>query len=107
VLFFEKGSKTRKVWYYELDPGRNMGKTNPLSDEDLAEFVKLQKAFADFPKSWSLDANTIDSATFDLSVKNPNRGEEVTHRSPKAIIEEIMALDADSAAVLTKIKALL
>ncbi len=55
VLFFEKGSATRKVWYYQLDPGRNMGKTNPLNDDDLAEFVELQKTFADSPKSWSVD----------------------------------------------------
>src|SRR3981081_2952292 len=78
VLFFEKGAPTRKVWFYQLDPGRNLGKTNPLNDDDLAEFVKLQKTFADSPKSWSVDAKTIDSATFDLSVKNPNGGEEVT-----------------------------
>jgi len=45
VLFFEKGAPTRKVWYYQLDPGRNMGKTNPLNDADLAEFVELQKTF--------------------------------------------------------------
>ncbi len=31
VLFFEKGSPTRKVWFYQLDPGRNLGKTNPLN----------------------------------------------------------------------------
>ena len=43
VLFFEKGAPTRKIWYYQLDPGRNLGKTNPLNDDDLAEFVKLQK----------------------------------------------------------------
>jgi type I restriction enzyme M protein len=107
VLFFEKGSKTRKVWYYQLDPGRNMGKTNPLNDEDLAEFVTLQKTFADSPKSWSVDAKTINPVTFDLSVKNPNSGEEVTHRSPQAIIEEIIALDAESAKILEGIKALL
>ena len=71
VLFFEKGSPTRKVWYYQLDPGRNMGKTNPLNDDDLAEFVELQKTFADSPKSWSVDASGIDQTTFDLSVKNP------------------------------------
>ncbi len=107
VLFFEKGSKTRKIWYYQLDPGRNMGKTNPLNDEDLADFVKLQKTFADSPKSWSAEAKTIDPATYDLSVKNPNGGEEVIHRSPQAIIEEIIALDAESAEVLENIKALL
>ena len=39
VLFFEKGAPTRKVWYYSLDPGRNMGKTNPLNDADMVEFI--------------------------------------------------------------------
>jgi type I restriction enzyme M protein len=107
VLFFEKGAPTRKIWFYQLDPGRNLGKTNPLNDDDLAEFVKLQKTFADSPKSWSVDAKTIDQTTFDLSVKNPNGGEEVAHRSPAAIMEEIAALDAESAEVLAGIRGLL
>ena len=107
VLFFEKGTKTRKVWYYQLDPGRNLGKTNPLNDADLAEFVELQKTFADSPKSWTVDAKSIDPATFDLSVKNPNGGEAVVHRSPQDIMDEIAALDAESAAVLETIRGLL
>jgi type I restriction enzyme M protein len=107
VLFFEKGRATRKVWFYQLDPGRNLGKTNPLNDADLAEFVKLQKARADSPKSWSIDAKDIDPKTCDLSVKNPHGGEAVTHRSPKEIMKEIAALDAKSAEVLENIKALL
>ena len=107
VLFFQKGSPTRKVWFYQLDPGRNLGKTNPLNDADLAEFVALQKTHADSPKSWSVDAKTIDPVTFDLSVKNPNGGEEVAHRSPAAIMDEIAALDAESAEVLAKIRELL
>jgi type I restriction enzyme M protein len=107
VLFFEKGAPTRKIWYYQLDPGRNLGKTNPLNDDDLAEFVKLQKTFADSPKSWSVDAKTIDKKTFDLSVKNPNGGEEVKHRSPEEIMDEIATLDAESGEVLEHIKALL
>src|SRR5450759_2103461 len=107
VLFFEKGTKTRQVWYYQLDPGRNLGKTNPLNDADLAEFVQLQKTCADSPKSWTVDAKTIDQKTYDLSVKNPNGGEEVTHRSPAAIMDEIASLDAESAKALKKIRGLL
>jgi type I restriction enzyme M protein len=107
VLFFEKGTKTRKVWFYQLDPGRNLGKTNPLNDHDLVEFVKLQKTCADSPKSWSLDASSIDQTTYDLSVKNPNGKEEIAHRSPQAIMEEIAALDAESREVLGHIKGLL
>ena len=63
VLFFEKGAPTRSIWYYQLDPGRNMGKTNPLNDADLAEFIALQKTFADSGKSWSVDAAQIDAVS--------------------------------------------
>ena len=124
VLFFEKGSKTRKVWYYQLDPGRNMGKTNPLNDEDLAEFVKLQKKKEDSAKSWSIDirslsevegggslsnvegGRSLSNVEADLSVRNPDGGETVAHRNPQEIMEEIAALDAESAEVLEKIRAL-
>jgi type I restriction enzyme M protein len=107
VLFFEKGRKTRKVWFYQLDPGRSLGKTNPLNDADLADFVDRQKSFADSPQSWSVDVAEIDPKTFDLSVKNPNGGEEIAHRSPETIMKEIAALDAESAKVMETIRRLL
>src|SRR5436190_7191895 len=96
VLFFDKGAPTRQVWYYQLDPGRNLGKTNPLNDADLAEFVKLQKTFADSPKSWSVDLDGIDQATFELSVKNPNRAERNTHPTPQQVDDVIAALDDEN-----------
>jgi type I restriction enzyme M protein len=107
VLFFEKGAPTRNTWFYALDPGRNMGKTNPLNDADLAEFVALQKHFVESPKSWSVSAASIVQTTFDLSVKNPNGNEEIAHRSPQDIMAEIATLDAESAKVLVGIKSLL
>ena len=107
VLFFEKGTPTRKVWFYQLDAGRNMGKTNPLNDADLVEFVALQKNFADSPKSWSVDVTTLDNTSFDLSVRHPDGGEVVVHRSPQDIMEEIAVLDVESAAVLASIQELL
>ena len=106
VLFFEKGAPTRKVWFYQLDAGRNMGKTNPLNDADLLDFVERQKTFADSAQSWSVDAAAIDAASFDLSVKNPNGGDEVALRSPADILDEIAALDAESAEVLALIRGL-
>ena len=107
VLFFTKGEPTRKTWFYQLDPGRNMGKTNPLNDADLVEFVQLQKTFADSPKSWSVTTESVNASTFDLSVKNPNGGEAVVHRSPADILDEIAALDAEAARVLANIGQLL
>jgi type I restriction enzyme M protein len=107
VLFFEKGAETRRVWFYQLHPGRNLGKTNPLNEADLMEFVEFQKTFAVSPKSWSVDANTIDKSTFDLSVKNPKGGKEITHLSPVEIMDEIAALDIKSAEILRNINGLL
>jgi type I restriction enzyme M protein len=107
VLFFDKGAPTRKVWFYQLDPGRNLGKTNPLNDADLSDFIERQKDFEDSAKSWSVDVKDIDKNTYDLSVKNPHAVEEVKHRSPQEIMEEIAALDQESAEVLGNIKKLL
>ncbi len=107
VLFFEKGAKTRSVWYYQLDPGRSLGKTNPLNDDDLAEFVALQSRRADSPKSWTVDVADLDRATWDLSVKNPNAPEEAPLRSPEEIIDAMLARDAETAQILEDIRGML
>jgi len=106
VLFFNKGEPTRRVWFYQLDVGRNMGKTHPLNDADLVDFIEQQKTFADSARSWSVDVAGIDTATFDLSVKNPNGGDEVALRTPQEILDEIEALDAESTDVLAVIREL-
>ena len=128
VLFFEKGKPfnsvqetplfsqgkpltqgmaTQKIWYYQLEPGRNMGKTNSLNDEDLREFVELQARFAETEKSWLVDIADVDRETFDLSVKNPNKAEESLLREPQEILDEIAALDAESAEILAGIGGML
>lgn len=89
VLFFTKGEPTKKVWYYQLNLTRNLGKGNPLNESDLAGFLSLQKTHADSPNSWSINTKDVDPATFDLSVKNPNIKEVSSLRSPKEILNEI------------------
>jgi type I restriction enzyme M protein len=103
VLFFDKGISTRKVWYYQLNLNRNLGKTNALSENDLSDFVILQKSKADSENSWSYDVTQIDKKTYDLSVKNPNMKENATLREPKQILEEMKDLDKESAEILTSI----
>lgn len=104
VLFFEKGAPTRKIWYYHLDPGRSLGKTNPLNDNDLNAFVELQAGFAESEHSWTVNIDDVDLTTFDLSVKNPNKAEEEPLRDPEVIINEIETLDAESEAILEGIR---
>lgn len=106
VLFFEKGKPTQKVWFYQLNLDRNLGKTNPLNENDLAEFVELQKTFADSENSWSIDVRAKDFSPqqYDLSVKNPNKKEETALRQPQAILEEMQMLDEEAQEVRTVIE---
>ena len=107
VLFFEKGSPTRKTWYYQLDPGRSLGKTNPLNDNDFDDFVSLQAASTESERSWSVDASEVDEETYDLSVKNPKKVIEQHVRNPNEIISDIVALDTENSRILDEVKALL
>lgn len=107
VLFFEKGKPTKKTWFYQLNLDRNLGKTNPLNEKDLAEFVKLQKTKAESENSWTVNIKDIDQTTFDLSVKNPNTPEEPPLREPKQILKEMAKLDKQSAKILNSISDML
>src|SRR3989339_479470 len=107
VLFFEKGKPTKKVWFYSLNLARNLGKGNPLNEADLAEFVKLQKMKEDSDNSWSIDVSAVDQTTFDLSVKNPNKGGEITLRSPEEILKEMNRLDIEIKSSILGIQKLL
>lgn len=103
VLFFEKGSSTKKVWFYQLNLDRNLGKTNALNEKDLTDFITLQKTKAESENSWTINIKDIDQTTFDLSAKNPNKKEETTLRQPHEILEEMKALDEESADILNSI----
>ena len=107
VLFFDKGTPTKEIWYYQLDPGRSLGKTNPLNDDDLKEFVELQATKADSDKSWTVKVDDLDQGTWDLSVRNPNAPEEEPLREPAEIIEAMLARDAETAKILEDIRGML
>jgi type I restriction enzyme M protein len=102
ILFFKKGEPTRKVWYYQLNLDRTLGKTNPLNENDLAEFVSMQRTQQCGPDSWILDVADLGD-TCDLSAKNPNKVEEVDDRTPESIIAEIKALNSANSDLLDQL----
>ncbi|MDC6480772.1 N-6 DNA methylase [Flavobacteriaceae bacterium] len=104
ILFFQKGEPTKKTWFYQMNPDRNMGKTNPLNDKDLAEFIELQKTKPETEKSWMLKIGDVNEETYDLSVKNPNLPEEAPLRDPKEILNEMEVLDSQTNVILKSIK---
>ncbi len=102
VLFFDKGTPTDKIWYYQLNPGRNLGKTNALNEKDLADFERLFKTREDSENSWTVDAASLNE-DYDLSVKNPNKVEEVDERTPSEIAQSIFDLNSENQALINEI----
>ena len=104
VLFFTKGEPTEKIWYYQVD--KHFTKTQPLTEADMEEFLTLQKTQGESEHSWTLNVNTLDDA-YDLSVKNPNKVEEVDERTPCEIAETIFALNSENQTLIDEIMKML
>ena len=101
VLFFTKGMPTEKVWYYQID--KHFTKTNPMTEKDLEEFLTLQKTKAESEHSWLLDVSTLGD-DYDLSVKNPNKVEEVDERTPSEILDSIFELESDNMDIINALQ---
>lgn len=89
VLFFEKGKPTKDIYYYELKIERSLGKREPINENDFSEFIEYQKNFIPTKNSWIKSVNNIDKVTFDLTVSNPNKKEEIKTRKPKILLNEL------------------
>ena len=107
VLFFEKGTPTKKIFYYDLNLDRTLGLTNPLTENDLKEFVDLYSSKKESINSWSKNINDLDKKTWDLKVSNPNQKEKIDNRTPKEIVAAIEELESQTKKSLQIIKDLL
>lgn len=100
VLFFEKGSPTSDIWFYELIPGRSLGKRNPLNIKDLDDFISKQKDFSISDNSWSINISELDQKTFTIDPKNPNREDESIVPIPRVILDLLNNLEHERTALL-------
>jgi type I restriction enzyme M protein len=104
VLFMRKGEPTREIWYYQLDPGRNLGKTNPLNLADFDDFLAKYKTRETSGNSWTVAAEDINQSTYDLGVRNPHTPEVEALKSPAEILADIKSIDTEIAKIIDEIK---
>lgn len=96
ILFFIKGESTQKIWYYQLKTVRNLGKMDPLNNEDLKEFIVASKENFIGENSWSIDISEISKTSYDLSVKNPSKSDITILRETTDIIQNMLDLDREA-----------
>jgi len=90
LIFFEKGSRTKDVWYYEhrLPEGaKAYSKTKPIRIEEFEPIKKWWKKRIESEVSWKIPINAIIERNYDLDIKNPNKAvEEVVYDRKQIII---------------------
>lgn len=106
LLFFEKGTPTREIWYYELTPpnDKNYTRTNPIKDEDLADAYKKWQKREISENSWVVKVEEIIERNYDLSAKNPNRTKSVVYRKPEELVKSILEKEKEIGNLLVEIR---
>jgi type I restriction enzyme M protein len=85
LLFFEKGTPTREIWYYEhrLPEGqKSYSKTKPIRLEEFDPIRQWWDNRAESEVAWKVHIEAIKERGFDLDINNPNKqGDEIEHSS--------------------------
>jgi len=90
LLFFEKGSKTNDIWYYEhkLPEGqKSYSKTKPIQFEEFEPLIQWWKSREENQQAWKV--NIKDLKDWDLDIKNPHEIEEELEFSRIELVQKI------------------
>lgn len=98
LLFFQKGSQTKSVWYYDVpitDGRKKFTKTKPLQVSDLLDCKMWWSNRAEGPQSWEVNFAEIEARDFNLDFRNPTASSEDEALDPAEVLKR-MRLGADS-----------
>lgn len=95
VLFFEKGSPTKEIWYFEHPYPAGVKSYNKGKPIHIKEF-DLEKAWwkkrKETPHAWKVTAEEIKARNYNLDIKNPHQ--EVDNlASPEELLAEYKATE--------------
>ncbi len=114
LLFFEHGTSTKDVWYYEVTPpeGRKKyTKTKPIRNEEFSDIRKWWNDRRENENAWKVELDAIlhtdgeNNVTYvNLDLKNPHRKSEVEHREPMELASSIIQKETEVMNLLTDLR---
>jgi type I restriction enzyme M protein len=116
-LFFEQGTPTKEIWYYELlppDDRKKYSKTRPIQAEEFAPVKDWWINRIENENAWKVSKENIfkenkstNTLSINLDQKNPNRKGEFEYREPAALIASIVEKEEKVSILINEIKILL
>ena len=113
-LFFEKGSPTRDIWFYEhqVPTGQKAySMTKPIRVEHLQGCVDwwggaAREGRVETPQAWRVTAEEVKARGYNLDIKNPHTVAD-DHGDPAVLLSELGAAEAKAAGLRDQLKAIL
>lgn len=113
LLFFEKSGSTKETWFYEVplpEGRRGYSKTKPMRYEEFAECAKWwggeERAGREANAyAWKVDASEIAEGGYNLDLSNPHAGDDLAHRPPGELVEELIKTEQEILGLLADLKA--
>jgi type I restriction enzyme M protein len=109
LLFFQKGTPTQEIWYYEhrLPEGqKSYSKTKSIQFDEFAPMMEWWGKREESEVAWKVKVGDLKRG-FDLDVKNPNRADEEAGDSSAEIIAALQKSQNRAALMLSEIRNLL
>jgi type I restriction enzyme M protein len=109
LLFFQKGSPTKEIWYWEhrLPEGqKSYSKTKAIQFEEFAPLIEWWDKREESDVAWKVKVEDLKRG-FDLDVKNPHQADEEASLSADVLLERIEKSFEKSSGYLELIRGLL
>jgi type I restriction enzyme M protein len=114
LLFFEKGSPTKEIWFYEhrVPEGQKAySMTRPIRVEHLAPCVAWwggpkRKGRIENEVAWKVTADEVKARGYNLDFKNPNTVAD-EHDDPAELLQKLDEAENQAAALRDQLKTIL
>lgn len=109
LLFFEKGTPTKEVWYYEHRvPGgqKAYSMTKPIRYEHLQPCIDWWDNRVENEVAWRVDIETIKARGYNLDIKNPHTVAD-DHGDPAELLAQLQESEAETDRLREQLKAIL
>lgn len=114
LLFFEKGTPTKEVWYYEhrVPEGQKAySMTKPIKVEHLQGCVDWwggaeREDRQEIPQAWRVSIEDIKARGYNLDIKNPHTVAD-DHGDPEALLADLHSAEAETVKLRDQLKAIL
>ena len=112
VLFFDRregGAGTEAVWYYELtNDGFELKQTRrAIEGNQIPDFLAKWEERTSGENSWIVPVEEIVAKGFDLSARNPNRGNDYQHKPALELVQSIRAKEESVIELLMELEEIL